>query len=65
MVIAGYLVWIRSKYQPPIFPGGAEQVIVTPTASPAEEPATPSVGEDEEATGSMKQETATSSSSDR
>lgn len=66
VVIAGYLVWIRSKYQPPVSPETVEQVSVTPTDQPAQS-ASPSAtpGTKKEATGSMKQKTATSSAAGR
>ena len=62
VVIAGYMIWIRSKYQPPVIPIVEDQVQVvepspTITASPS---ATPKVGK--EATGSVKEKTSTSSS---
>ncbi len=57
VVIAGYLIWIRSKYQPPVSPKTEEQVQeVQPPAS-----ASPSATPVKEATGSMKQNSATSS----
>lgn len=64
VVIAGYLVWIRSKVQSTVSPR-AEQVQVTPTAVPtlaASPSATPAV---REATGSTKQKTATPSATRR
>lgn len=65
VVIAGYLVWIRSRYQPPVSPQLEEQVQITPTAAPIQ-PATPSAAPGvKEATGAMKQKTATSSSTGR
>ena len=62
VVIAGYMIWIRSKYQPPVIPIVEDQVQVvepspTITASPS---AAPKVGK--EATGSVKEKTSTSSS---
>ncbi len=65
VVIAGYLVWIRSKYQPPVSPKMEEQVTVTPSPAPTKSAfptATPGAKEE---TGSMKQKTSTSSSSGR
>jgi hypothetical protein len=59
VVIAGYLVWIRSKYQPPISPVVSEQVqTVEPSLSPSPT-ATPGT---KEASGSMKEKSATNSS---
>lgn len=57
VVIAGYLVWLRSKYQPTVSPAVTE-VEVTPSPSP-EVSASPSAAV--EATGSVKPNTATSS----
>lgn len=60
VVIAGYLIWIRSKFQPPVVPTSQEQVqdSVTPapfaTASPSATPVS------KEATGSTKTKSATS-----
>ena len=45
VVIAGYLVWIRSKIQPPISPLLQQEVEVNPTVAPAMEDASPSVQE--------------------
>lgn len=64
VVIAGYLVWIRSKYQPPVSPKSQETVqtaepSVPASASPTATPVS------KEATGSMKQKTSTSSSTGR
>lgn len=57
VVIAGYLVWIRSRVTQPVVPNvQQEEVIPQPTqsASPSASP--------KEATGSVKQKTSTSSS---
>lgn len=59
VVIAGYLVWLRSKYQPTVSPQIQEVVQPTPAATQSAEEATPSV---KEATGSVKQKSATPSS---
>jgi len=61
VVIAGYLIWLRSKFQPVTTPRVTEQVQVTPTATPVVVPtASPSaVPVTKEATGSVKQKTAT------
>ncbi|MBI2020493.1 hypothetical protein HYS94_03650 [Candidatus Daviesbacteria bacterium] len=64
VVIAGYLVWLRSKYQPPVSPVVEETVTVSPIPTPTEI-ATPSASPTEEATGSMKQKTSTPSSTSR
>ncbi len=61
VVIAGYLIWLRSKVQP-VIPAAQEQVQVTPiptptmTASPSASPS------GKEATGAAKQKTSTPSS---
>jgi hypothetical protein len=56
VVIAGYLVWLRSKYQPEVLPKTVveEQVMTSPTpiATSSAKIATQSA---KEATGSMKQ----------
>ncbi len=63
VVIAGYLVWIRSKYQPPVSPQTSPITTVIPTTSP-EPSATPLASPGiKEATGSMKDKSSTSSSS--
>lgn len=61
VVIAGYLVWLRSRVQSPVSPAtNIEQVqSPTPSASPSAQLATPS---GKEATRSMKEKTSTSSS---
>lgn len=65
VVIAGYLVWLRSRFQQPVSPKPTEEIVVTPTPSPtpqATPTATPSA---EEATGPARQKTATPSSTGR
>ena len=71
VVIAGYLVWLRSKIQPSVSPVLEQEVQVTPTGIPSMEDSSPSAGE-EEATGStpiksgsMKEKGATTSPSKR
>lgn len=65
VVIAGYLVWIRSRYQSSVSPQASPEITATPTSSPAQS-ATPSASPaGKEATGSMKTKSATSSSSGR
>ena len=63
VVIAGYLVWLRSRVQNSVSPvANVEQNMVespTPTASASTQMATPS---GKEATGSMKEKASTSSS---
>lgn len=63
-MIAGYLVWLRSKYQPAVSPRVETEVTATPlpTAPVPEEASTPSA---KEATGSMKEKTSTGSSTGR
>ena len=63
VVIAGYLVWLRSKVGPTVSPQVTEEQIIVPSpspevsASPSVEPsATPGA---KEATGSMKQKSPT------
>ncbi len=59
VVIAGYLIWLRSRTQAPISPQPSPEVIVVPTPSPeqtATPAATPRGGE---ATGSVRQRTST------
>lgn len=61
VVIAGYLVWLRSKYQPTVPPTLETEITTTPSpeALVPEEISTPSA---KEATGSMKEKTSTGSS---
>lgn len=62
VVIAGYLIWIRSKYQSSVSPQASPEVTITPISSP-QQSATPSATPGgKEATGSMKVKTATASS---
>lgn len=60
VVIAGYLIWLRSKTQPTVSPRAEEQAEITATAEPAFTEA-PSITTDEEqeATGATGQRTAT------
>lgn len=62
VVIAGYLVWLRSKYQQPVSPRleVEQEVVVTPApeATSGAAQASPSA---KEATGSMKEKTSTGS----
>lgn len=65
VVIAGYLVWLRNRYQPPVSPQPSPEVTTTPTSTPVQT-ATPSATPGgKEATGSMKQKTSTSSATTR
>lgn len=59
VVIAGYLIWLRSKFQPPVTPQVQEQVQVTPTPQPTVEASPSATPGGKEATGSMKQKTGT------
>ena len=66
VVIAGYLVWLRSRFQPPVTPQVEEQVQVTSTPQPttvATPSATPggkeATGSTPIKSGSMKQKTGT------
>ncbi len=64
VVIAGYMIWIRSKYQAPMTPKSQEEVqIVEPSPSPS--PVVSATPGTKEATGSTKPKAATSSSSGR
>ena len=60
VVIAGYLVWIRSRYQPPVSPKVEEQVQVAPTPLPTQSASASATPGAKEATGSMKEKTGTS-----
>ena len=61
VVIAGYLIWLRSRYSAPVSPQPSPEVTVTPTSSP-QVTATPSASPGgKEATGSMKQKVSTPS----
>lgn len=65
VVIAGYLIWLRNKVQPVVYPKTEEQVQVAPTATPtmsASPSATPS---GKEATGAVKQKSSSPSSTKR
>ncbi|MBU1031825.1 hypothetical protein KKE03_02810 [Patescibacteria group bacterium] len=57
VVIAGYLVWLRSKVSPAISPQAEEQVI--PTVQPTEVASPSAITVEEEATDSVQQKTAT------
>lgn len=61
VVIVGYLVWLRSKIQPSVSPVLEQEVQVIPSETPGMEDSSPSAQE-QEATGSMKEKAATSSS---
>lgn len=60
MAIAGYLVWLRSRYQPAISPqpGVEETLAPVPVVTSKEEATSSAV----DATSSSKEKTATSSS---
>lgn len=58
VVIAGYLIWLRSKVQAPVSPQTTE-VEVTATPTPQATSATPSATPGKEATGSMKEKAST------
>ena len=63
VVIAGYLVWLRSRYQPSVLPAtDVEEVVVASPKTQASSSATTATPSAHEATGSMKQKTSTSSS---
>lgn len=59
VVIVGYLVWLRSKYQPPVSPQPSPEVTSIPTSSPqvtATPSATPGI---KEAAPATKEKTST------
>lgn len=58
VVIAGYLVWIRSRIQQPVVPNVEQAVQVSPSPSIESSPS----ASPKEATGSVKQKTSTTSS---
>lgn len=62
VVVAGYLIWLRSRTSVPVVPQPSpEEATVEPTATP-EQTATPSASpKGREATGSMRQATSSSS----
>lgn len=64
VVIAGYLVWLRSRVETPVSPATnvEQQMVESPSPSPFAQVATQSA---KEATGSMKEKTSTSSSTGR
>lgn len=59
VVIAGYLVWIRSRYESPVSPKVEEEIQVTPTVSPVPSASVSATPKAKEATGSIKQKTGT------
>lgn len=63
VVIAGYLVWIRSKITPPVSPQVEEQVQVVSTPTAVASPSATPTGK--EATGSVKQKISTPGSTVR
>lgn len=65
VVIAGYLVWLRSRYQPPISPKVEEQVQVTPQASPTVAASPTATPEAKEATPATKQKISTPGATSR
>lgn len=60
VVIAGYLIWLRSKVAPIVSPNLEQQVQVTPAPTLVASPSATPLGK--EATGSTKPKGATSSS---
>lgn len=66
VVVTGYFVWLRSRYQQPIVAPSVEEVLVSP--SPAESPsfsATPSASPKKEATKAAELKVSTQSSRNR
>ena len=62
VVIAGYLVWLRSRVQPPVSPKVEQEVQVTPTTTPLQTAVPIATPGAKEATGSVRQKTSTPSS---
>lgn len=65
VVIAGYLVWIRSRYQSPVSPKSETEVQNNPTTEPTPSASPTSTPQTKEATGSMRQKTSSPSSTSR
>lgn len=65
VVIAGYLVWLRSRFQQPVSPKPPEEVTVTPTPSPTPQATPSATPAAKEATGPARQKTSTPSSTGR
>lgn len=68
VVIAGYLVWLRSRVQVPISPQVTQDLEVVPSPTPevASPAATPSaIPGPKEATGEVRQKTSTSGGTTR
>lgn len=59
VVIAGYLVWLRSKVVPSVSPQLEQQVQVTPSPEPTPAATSSAVPAGKEATGSVKVKSAT------
>ena len=60
VVIAGYLVWIRSRYQSSVSPQVNEEVQAIPTVQPIQSASPSATSRLKEATGSAKAKSATS-----
>ncbi|MBI2039634.1 hypothetical protein HYT18_01015 [Candidatus Microgenomates bacterium] len=67
VVIAGYLVWLRSRYQGPVSPQveQVQEVTPTPISTPTQIASPSATPGGKEATGSVRQKTSTSSSTGR
>lgn len=65
VVIAGYLVWLRSRYQPPVSPKVEEQVQVIPQTSPAVAASPTATTGAKEATPATKEKTSTPGATSR
>lgn len=65
VVVAAYLVWLRSKVQQPVSPKLDTQQEVVITTTPEATSETDQATQSEEATGSMKEKSSTSSPSSR
>lgn len=65
VVIAGYLVWIRSRYQQPLVPNTEKASQVSPSPVESASPTSSPSASPKQASGSAKQKTSTPSSNNR
>lgn len=63
VVIAGYLIWLRSRIPTPVTPSPSPEITAAPSPTQTATPSATPGGE--EATGSMKQKTSTSGATSR
>lgn len=54
VVIAGYLIWLRNRYQAPVIPQPTPEITATPSASPEQTASSSASPGDREATGSTR-----------